>query len=117
MNVARRPVPLSDVKKRGLYAGGDNGGNASSASSSSATDVDMYLDVPSFELSLDEFEEYALARLKVCHIPLSCIHDFVMVWCSVAISTGARGTILTSSDRWCMSMFLVHHDVSPEPKT
>lgn len=65
MNVARRPVPLSDVKKRGLYAGGDSGGNASSASSSSATDVDMYLDVPSFELSLDEFEEYALARLKV----------------------------------------------------
>ena len=93
MNVARRQVPISDVKKkRGFYAGGiaDSGG---SSASSSATDVDMYLDVPSFELSLDEFEEYALARLKVCHIPLSCIHDFVMVWCSVAISTGARGTI------------------------
>lgn len=26
----------------------------------------MYLVTPSFELSLDEFEEYALARLKVC---------------------------------------------------
>lgn len=62
MNVAgrSRPVPLSDVKKRG-YA--DYGGSASMSSSSA--DVDMYLDVPSFELSLDEFEEYALARLKV----------------------------------------------------
>jgi len=67
MNVARRQVPISDVKKkRGFYAGGiaDSGG---SSASSSATDVDMYLDVPSFELSLDEFEEYALARLKVCY--------------------------------------------------
>jgi hypothetical protein len=27
--------------------------------------VNMYLDIPSFELSLDEFEEYALSRLKV----------------------------------------------------
>ena len=27
--------------------------------------VDFYQDIPSFELSLDEFEEYALARLKV----------------------------------------------------
>ncbi|KAL3822623.1 hypothetical protein ACHAXA_006408 [Cyclostephanos tholiformis] len=33
--------------------------------SSSSSGVDMYLDVPSFELSLDEFEEFALARLKV----------------------------------------------------
>eukprot|EP00569_Conticribra_weissflogii_P004614 CAMPEP_0171334390 /NCGR_PEP_ID=MMETSP0878-20121228/4619_1 /TAXON_ID=67004 /ORGANISM="Thalassiosira weissflogii, Strain CCMP1336" /LENGTH=479 /DNA_ID=CAMNT_0011835463 /DNA_START=156 /DNA_END=1594 /DNA_ORIENTATION=- len=30
--------------------------------------VDMYLVTPSFELSLDEFEEYALARLKVLRI-------------------------------------------------
>ena len=27
--------------------------------------VDFYQDIPNFELSLDEFEEYALARLKV----------------------------------------------------
>lgn len=27
--------------------------------------VDFYDDVPHYELSLDEFEEYALARLKV----------------------------------------------------
>ena len=66
MNVARRPVPLSDVKKRGGGFAADGG---SSSAASSATDVDMYLDVPSFELSLDEFEEYALARLKVCPIP------------------------------------------------
>lgn len=57
MNVAgpirSRPLPLSaDV-------GRDNIGM------SVGNDVDMYLDVPSFELSLDEFEEYALARLKV----------------------------------------------------
>ena len=56
MNVAgpirTRPLPLSaDGKDIG--------------SGSSSNDVDMYLDVPSFELSLDEFEEYALARLKV----------------------------------------------------
>ena len=67
MNVARRPVPLSDVKKRG--GGFATDGGSSSTAASSATDVDMYLDVPSFELSLDEFEEYALARLKVCPIP------------------------------------------------
>ena len=65
MNVARRPVPLSDVKKRGGGFAVD-GGSSSTAASTAATDVDMYLDVPSFELSLDEFEEYALARLKVC---------------------------------------------------
>ena len=57
MNVAgpirSRPLPLS----------GD--GRDASTSASNSNDVDMYLDVPSFELSLDEFEEYALARLKV----------------------------------------------------
>lgn len=63
MNVAGRPVPLSDVKRRGV---GSGAGIASSMpSSSNSLDVDMYTDVPSFELSLDEFEEYALARLKV----------------------------------------------------
>ena len=68
MNVARHQVPISDVKKkRGFYAGGTADSGGSSSASSSATDVDMYLDVPSFELSLDEFEEYALARLKVCY--------------------------------------------------
>ena len=59
MNVAgpvrSRPVPLSAY-------GQDTG---TTVGSSSSNDVDMYLDVPSFELSLDEFEEYALARLKV----------------------------------------------------
>ena len=59
MNVAgpirTRPLPLS--------ADGKDVGSGSSSSN----DVDMYLDVPSFELSLDEFEEYALARLKVGH--------------------------------------------------
>jgi len=64
MNVTGRPrlVPLSDVKKRN-YA--DGGFGPSAGAGASSVDVDMYLDVPSFELSLDEFEEYALARLKV----------------------------------------------------
>ena len=60
MNVAGpiRSRPLS-FSSSGQDAGG--------GSSSSTNDVDMYLDVPSFELSLDEFEEYALARLKVSY--------------------------------------------------
>eukprot|EP00544_Gedaniella_sp_CCMP2646_P002855 CAMPEP_0202506004 /NCGR_PEP_ID=MMETSP1361-20130828/48951_1 /ASSEMBLY_ACC=CAM_ASM_000849 /TAXON_ID=210615 /ORGANISM="Staurosira complex sp., Strain CCMP2646" /LENGTH=63 /DNA_ID=CAMNT_0049139891 /DNA_START=34 /DNA_END=221 /DNA_ORIENTATION=- len=33
--------------------------------SKSLQKVDFYDDVPHYELSLDEFEEYALARLKV----------------------------------------------------
>jgi hypothetical protein len=61
MNVAGRPVvPLSDAKRRGIGSGAGN-----SAAMTTSSDVDMYTDVPSFELSLDEFEEYALARLKV----------------------------------------------------
>ena len=70
MNVAgpirSRPLPLSaDV-------GRDNIGM------SVGNDVDMYLDVPSFELSLDEFEEYALARLKVSEYIIS--FDDVWLW-------------------------------------
>ncbi len=56
MNVAGRPrgpAAVSPVNNNGSSARG--GG----------VDVDMYLDIPSFELSLDEFEECALARLKV----------------------------------------------------
>lgn len=34
-------------------------------SSNKSQNVDFYQDIPSYELSLDEFEEYALARLKV----------------------------------------------------
>ena len=68
MNVAgpirSRPVPLSAGKKRG---------DGRADSRTDAVDVDMYLDVPSFELSLDEFEEYALARLKVCRFPLQLV--------------------------------------------
>ena len=62
MNVAgpirSRPLPPSAYGQDAGTSGGGGGG-------SSSNDVDMYLDVPSFELSLDEFEEYALARLKV----------------------------------------------------
>lgn len=37
-----------------------------SASRATKQVIDFYRDIPSYELSLDEFEEYALARLKVC---------------------------------------------------
>lgn len=56
MNVAGRPrshVAVSPAP------------NNSTTAKSGLVDVDMYSDIPSFELSLDEFEEYALARLKV----------------------------------------------------
>ena len=46
--------------KRRSFADGNVGGGTDGS-----VDVNMYLDPPSFELSLDEFEEYALARLKV----------------------------------------------------
>ncbi len=64
MNVAgpiSRRNPLSSSSRHGKQHGpaspipGEQGG----------PHVDMYLETPSFELSLDEFEEYALARLKV----------------------------------------------------
>ena len=82
MNVAgpvrARPVPLSDGKKR-AYA--DGGGSYASSSTGAAVDVDMYLDVPSYELSLDEFEEYALARLKVRRFILQLIEaSFAGIW-------------------------------------
>ncbi|EJK46811.1 hypothetical protein THAOC_34502 [Thalassiosira oceanica] len=68
MNVAGparvRSVPLASASKRGSLAFDGGAG-------SSAADVNMYNDIPSFELSLDDFEEYALARLKVGL--LSCI--------------------------------------------
>lgn len=34
-------------------------------SSKTSQKVDFYQDIPHYELSLDDFEEYALARLKV----------------------------------------------------
>lgn len=82
MNVAgpvrARPVPLSDGKKR-AYA--DGGGSYASSATGAAVDVDMYLDVPSYELSLDEFEEYALARLKVRRYLLQLIEaSFAGIW-------------------------------------
>ena len=70
MNVAGparvRSVPLASASKRGSLAFDGGAG-------SSAADVNMYNDIPSFELSLDDFEEYALARLKVGLHTRSCI--------------------------------------------
>lgn len=56
-------------------ANGLTGDAASGSGNNNAADVDMYLETPAFELSLDEFEEYALARLKVCR----CFA--VAAWC------------------------------------
>jgi hypothetical protein len=56
-------------------ANGLTGDAASGSGNNNAADVDMYLETPAFELSLDEFEEYALARLKVCR----CF--VVAAWC------------------------------------
>ena len=53
---ASRPIDGGNNGKlrNSSHGGGDAGGG-----------VDMYLNIPSFELSLDEFEEFALSRLKV----------------------------------------------------
>lgn len=40
-------------------------GHVGDESSKRSSVVSFYSEVPSFELSLDEFEEYALSRLKV----------------------------------------------------
>lgn len=48
--------------------GGNIGKLRSHGEGDAAGGVDMYLDIPSFELSLDEFEEYALSRLKVSYL-------------------------------------------------
>ena len=55
MNVAGRPRSLAAVSPV----------NATTTARGGLVDVDMYSEIPSLELSLDEFEEYALARLKV----------------------------------------------------
>lgn len=88
MNVAgparSRPVPLSAY-------GQDTG---TSVGSSSSNDVDMYLDVPSFELSLDEFEEYALARLKVS--------DYCLIWLVQSYVFRTRISGLIRLQNWCV---------------
>ena len=57
MNVVRKSTPKSP-KSPGL-SGRINSG-------SHATKLNLYQTIPKMEVSLDEFEEYALARLKVC---------------------------------------------------
>jgi hypothetical protein len=59
MNVANRSISHAANTVSPL------GNHASAASKGGLVEVDMYADIPSLELSLDEFEEFALARLKV----------------------------------------------------
>lgn len=61
MNVAGRPRGHTAISPLNNTKGGIN----NAAHRGGLVDVDMYTEIPSFELSLDEFEEYALARLKV----------------------------------------------------
>jgi len=42
-------------------------GYFTNARDAAAHTLDFYSQIPQFELCLDEFEEYALLRLKVCY--------------------------------------------------
>jgi hypothetical protein len=78
MNVAgpvRASRPIDGGNNYGKLPRSSHGGGDTAAGG-----VNMYLDIPSFELSLDEFEEYALSRLKVSIImQLSCFCPVVIV--------------------------------------
>ncbi len=65
MNIAGNPRGLS-IKPLNPRAGGDEkffDGDSSAASA--ALELSFFATPPNYELSLDEFEELALARLKV----------------------------------------------------
>jgi hypothetical protein len=46
-------------------SGGGNNKAETKSASLAAVSINIYIDVPSFELSLDEFEVFAIKRLKV----------------------------------------------------
>ena len=45
--------------------GGENSSSSSSSSSNNNNNINLYQDIPTIEVSLDDFEEFALDRLKV----------------------------------------------------
>jgi len=61
--VQKSPGPPSLTTSR--YIKEEPSALSSSSSSSVEAPLDFYAEIPSYELSLDEFEEFALARLKV----------------------------------------------------
>ena len=65
VGVARRPNPLGGRMSLGGRGGAGDDLTAGAAAAAIMDDLDFYSDLPSKELSLDEFEELALARLKV----------------------------------------------------
>jgi hypothetical protein len=78
--------------------------DASSGASKQA--VNFYRDIPSYELSLDEFEEYALARLKVCCVLPLCVSCAQNGFSSHALSLGSPQTGRTQDpqrDGACLS--------------
>ena len=58
MNIAGAPRPIG----RGVGAAGDK-----EAMMKAVQELDFYSEPPNFEMTLDEFEEFALDRLKVRH--------------------------------------------------
>lgn len=78
MNVAgpvRASRPIDGGNNYGKLPRSSHGGGDTAAGG-----VNMYLDIPSFELSLDEFEEYALSRLKVSIIKQSPVSPVICVF-------------------------------------
>ena len=67
---------LHAARSRKSLASSNNTATSSSSSSKAwgtesvrraVASINLYNDVPSFELSLDEFEMFAIKRLKVCN--------------------------------------------------
>ena len=70
MKVIKKPSSRSG-------GGGSNNGNSNDNvggenSSSSSNNINLYQDIPKVEVSLDDFEEFALDRLKVCMTGKHC---------------------------------------------
>mmetsp|Transcript_43963 Transcript_43963/g.106600 ORF Transcript_43963/g.106600 Transcript_43963/m.106600 type:complete len:516 (-) Transcript_43963:158-1705(-) len=59
MKVIKKP------SSRGSVGGNKDGAGENSSSSSSNHNINLYQDIPRLEVSLDDFEEFALDRLKV----------------------------------------------------
>mmetsp|Transcript_23527 Transcript_23527/g.34202 ORF Transcript_23527/g.34202 Transcript_23527/m.34202 type:complete len:95 (-) Transcript_23527:112-396(-) len=76
--VQKSPGPPSLTTSR--YIKEEPSALSSSSSSSVEAPLDFYAEIPSYELSLDEFEEFALARLKVrLHLLFFVTRSFIHI--------------------------------------